>query len=158
MILVQCFDPLAGSPAEPLWHEGEASYVDDGRAMHSRVTPPPHDLLGWMATAYGAPAGLQACRIVGAEAHGVLSWVRPAHRGAGVFRAIQRAVDADLAARGVTHIRSWVVDGPEALGMAAAIVARGGAKVGERLVQAAAGPVTYHEYRRPLLLGDPARE
>jgi hypothetical protein len=153
-ILVQRYARLVGSPAEALWREGEASYVEAGLARHAVVTAPPLDLIGWCAVVDGELAGLQACRLkpeVG-EAHGLLSWVRPGFRQRGVFAAIQVAVDADLVAAGITAIRSWVVDGPAAAAMAAAIIARGGAKVGEQHVITAAGSVvTYHEYLRPLV-------
>ncbi len=154
-ILVQRYAPLAGSPAEALWREGEASYVEAGLARHVTVTAPPPDLVGWCAMLDGELAGLQACRLkpeVG-EAHGLLSWVRPGFRQRGVFAAIQAAVDADLLAAGVTAIRSWVVDGPGAAAMAAAIIARGGAKVREQQVLTATGAmVGYHEFLRPLRL------
>ena len=154
-ILVQRYAPLAGSPAEALWREGEASYVEAGLARHITVTAPPPDLVGWCAEIEGELAGLQACRLLpeAGEAHGLLSWVRPSFRQRGLFAAIQAAVDAELLKQGFTSIRSWVVDGPTAAAMAAAIIARGGAKVGERRVATAAGiTVTYHEYRRPLRL------
>ena len=96
-ILVQRYAPLAGSPAEALWREGEASYVEAGLARHAMVTAPPPDLVGWCAEIDGELAGLQACRLkpeIG-EAHGLLSWVRPGFRQRGVFAAIQAAVDAD---------------------------------------------------------------
>jgi hypothetical protein len=99
-ILVQRYAPLAGSPAEVLWREGEASYVEAGLARHSAVTAPPPDLIGWCALVDGELAGLQACRLkpeIG-EADGLLSWVRPGLRQRGVFAAIQEAVDADLVA------------------------------------------------------------
>lgn len=64
--------------------------------------------------------------------HGVLSWMKPAYRRRGIFASIQAAVDAALMAQGITAIRSWAVAGPDADGMEAAIVARGGARVGER--------------------------
>jgi hypothetical protein len=151
-ILVQRYAPLAGSPAEALWREGEASYVEAGLARHAAVTTPPPDLIGWCAEIDGELAGLQACRLkpqIG-EADGLLSWVRPGIRKRGVFAAIQAAADADLLAAGVTAIRSWVVDGPGAAEMAAAIIARGGAKVGEQHVVTAAGTaITYHEFLRP---------
>jgi hypothetical protein len=84
------------------------------------------------------------------EGYGLLSWVRQGFRQYGVFAAIQPAVDADLLARAVTAIRSWGVDGPGAEAMAAAIVARGGAKVGEQQVVTALGTIiTCHEYLRP---------
>ncbi len=153
-ILVQRYAPLAGSPAETLWREGEASYVEAGLARHAVVTAPPPDLVGWCAEIEGELAGLQACRLLPevGEAHGLLSWVRPGFRQRGVFAAIQAAVDADLVAAGITTIRSWVVGGPGAAAMAAAIIARGGAKVGEQQVVTAAGTsVTYHEYLRPLV-------
>jgi hypothetical protein len=155
-ILVQRYAPLAGSPAEALWREGEASYVEAGLARHAMVTAPPPDLVGWCAEIDGELAGLQACRLkpeIG-EAHGLLSWVRPGFRQRGVFAAIQAAVDADLLAAGVTAIRSWVVDGPGVAAMATAISARGGARVGEQQVITAAGTtVTYHEYLRPIREG-----
>lgn len=156
-IEIRRLEPLIGSEAEALWHEGEASYVEAGRARHSQVTAPPPDLIGWCAVIDGEPAGLQACRLLpdAGEAHGLLSWVRPAWRRQGVFAAIQCAVDADLLAAGLTHIRSWVVEGPEAEAMAAAIIARGGAKVGEQLVTATEGEVLYHEYLRPLVAPAP---
>jgi hypothetical protein len=73
----------------------------------------------------------------------------------GDFAAIQAAVDAGLLAAGITAIRSWVVDGPGATAMAAAIIARGGAKVGEQQVGTATGAkVTYHEYLRPLVAAE----
>ncbi len=84
----------------------------------------------------GQPIGIQVCRLAplgeSGIAHGVLSWVRPPYRRRGVFAAIQVAVDAGLLAQGLTAIRSCVVAGPDADAMAAAIVARGGVKVGER--------------------------
>ncbi len=153
-ILVQRYTPLAGSPAEVLWREGEASYVEAGLARHAAVTAPPPDLISWCAEVDGELAGLQACRLKpeSGEAHGLLSWVRPSFRQRGVFAAIQAAVDADLLAAGIIAIRSWVVDGPGAAAMAAAITARGGAKVGAPQVGTAAGAtVTYHEYLRPLV-------
>ncbi len=155
-LLVQRYAPLAGSPAEALWREGEASYVEAGLARHGAVTAPPPDLIGWSALVDGESAGLQACRLLPevGEAHGLLSWVRPSFRQRGVFAAIQAKVDADLLAEGITTIRSWVVDGPGAAAMAAAIIARGGAKVGEHQVVTAAGTtVSYHEYLRPLREG-----
>jgi GNAT superfamily N-acetyltransferase len=154
-ITIECYTPLAGSPAEALWREGEASYVDAGRGRHAAVTAPPPDLVGWCAVLDGEMAGLQACRLKpeAGEAHGLLSWVRPAYRRRGVFAAIQAAVDRDLALQGLTAIRSWVVEGPDAAAMAAAIITRGGAKVAERSVTTASGGnVTYHEYLRPLRL------
>ena len=152
-IQVQRYAPLAGSPAEALWREGEASYVEAGLARHGAVTAPPPDLVGWCAEVDGELAGLQACRLkpeIG-EAYGLLSWVRPSFRQRGVFAAIQAAVDADLLAVGIIALRSWVVDGPGAAAMAAAISTRGGAKVSEQQVGTAAGAtVAYHEYLRPL--------
>jgi hypothetical protein len=153
-IVVQSYGPLAGSPAEARWREGEASYGEAGLARHAVVTAPPPDLIGWCAVVDDELAGLQACRLKpeDSEAHGLLSWVRPGFRQRGVFAAIQAAVDADLVAAGVTAIRSWVVDGPSAAAMAAAITARGGAKAGEQQVVTAAGTtVTYREYLRPLV-------
>jgi hypothetical protein len=120
-ILVQRYVPLAGSPAEALWREGEASYVEARLARHAVVSPPPPDLAGWCAEVDGQLAGLQACRLkpeIG-EAYGLLSWVRPGYRQRGVFAAIQAAVDADLLAEGITAIRSWVVEGPAAAAMQA---------------------------------------
>lgn len=153
-ILVQRYATLAGSSAETLWREGEASYVEAGLARHAAVTAPPPDLIGWCAVVDGELAGLQACRLkpeIG-EAHGLLSWVRPGFRQRGVFAAIQAAVDADLLAAGVTAIRSWVVDGPGAAAMAAAIIARGGSKVSEQQVGTATGTTaTYYEYLRLLV-------
>ena len=153
-ILVQRYAPLTGSPAEALWREGEASYVEAGLARHRVVTAPPPDLVGWCAEIDGELAGLQACRLkpeIG-EAHGLLSWVRPGFRQRGVFAAIQAEVDTDLLAAGVTAIRSWVVDGPGAAAMAAAICARGGAKVADQQVVTATGTTAaYHEYLRPLV-------
>ncbi len=153
-IVVQRYGPLAGSPAEALWREGEASYVKAGLARHGAVTAPPPDLVGWCAEIDGELAGLQACRLkpeIG-EAHGLLSWVRPSFRQRGVFAAIQIAVDAGLLAAGISAIRSWVVDGPGAAAMAAAIIARGGAKLGEQQMVTATGTtVTYHEFLRPLV-------
>jgi hypothetical protein len=55
-------------------------------------------------------------------------------RQRGVFAVIQAAVDTDLLAAGIIAIRSWVVDGPGAAAVGAAIVARGGTKVRERLM------------------------
>jgi hypothetical protein len=67
-----------------------------------------------------------------------------------VFAAIRAPLDADLLARAVTAIRSWVVDGPGATAMAAANIARGGAKVAEQQVVTALGTIiTCHEYLRP---------
>jgi hypothetical protein len=43
------YGPLAASPAEALWREGEASYVEAGLARHGTVTAPPPDLVGWCA-------------------------------------------------------------------------------------------------------------
>lgn len=154
-IMIERYAPLAGSPAEALWREGEASYVEAGLAGHAAVTTPRWDVIGWCALLDGEMAGLQACRLKSeaGEAHGLLSWVRPAYRRRGVFAAIQAAVDADLAVQDLIAIRSWVVEGPEAVAMAAAIVARGGTKVGERSVATVSGwIVTYHEYLRPLRL------
>ena len=140
------YAPLIGSPAEALWHEGEASYVLAGRAERSVVTRPPADLVAWCALLDGELVGIQACRLTplgeAGIAHGVLSWVKPAYRRRGIFAAIQAAVDAALLAQGITAIRSWVVEGPDADAMAAAIVVRGGVKVGERGQQV--------EYLRPL--------
>jgi hypothetical protein len=156
-ILVQRYAPLAGSRAEALWREGEASYVEAGLARHAVVTAPPPDLIGWCAEIDGELAGLQACRLqpeIG-EAHGLLSWVRPSFRQRGVFAAIQAKVDADLLAEGITAIRSWVVDGPGVVAMAAAIIARGGSKVSEQQVVTAAGTtITYHQFLRPLVTPD----
>lgn len=84
------------------------------------------------------------------EGYGLLSWVRQGFRQRGVFAAIQTAVDADLLAAGVTAIRSWVVDGPGAAAMVAAIIACGGVNLGEQTVDAIASAVKYHEYLRPL--------
>jgi len=96
---------------------------------------------------------MQACRLkpeIG-EAHGLLSWGRPGFRQRRIFAAIQPAVDAGLLAAGVTAIRSWVVGGPGAGAMAAAIIARSGAKVAETCVAAAsAGSVISHEWLRQL--------
>jgi hypothetical protein len=153
MISITRVAPMAGTDAEPLWREGEASYVNAGLGRHVRVTYPPPDLVGWLARVDGEAAGLQACRLpVGLpEAHGMLSWVRPAHRGAGVFAAIQAAVDAELLAEGRTHIRSWVVAGPEEAGMAAAIIARGGARIGVETIETEDGrSVRYAVFLRPL--------
>ena len=87
------------------------------------------------------------------EGYGLLSWVRQGFRQRGVFAAIQTAVDADLLAAGVMAIRSWVVEGPSAAAMAAAIIARGGAKVaGQQVVTAASTAVIYHEFLRPLVV------
>jgi hypothetical protein len=130
------YAPLIGSAGEALWHEGEASYVLAGRAERNAVTRPPADLVAWCAVVDGEHAGIQVCRLAplgeAGVAHGVLSWVGPAYRRRGVFAAIQAAVDAALLARGITAIRSSVVAGPDADAMAAAIVARGGRKLGER--------------------------
>ena len=81
-ILVQRYAPLTGSPAEVLWREGEASYVEVGLARHAAVTAPPPDVIGWCAVVDGELAGLQACRLLPelGEAHGPLSRVRPAYR------------------------------------------------------------------------------
>lgn len=157
------FDPLAGSAGEALWREGEESYVLAGRTEARPVTAPPPGVLGWCAVAPGGEvAGLQACRLVAAPGHpplpegvaeGLLSWVRPAHRRRGVFRAIQAAVDADLLARGFVAIRSTVVGGGEEAAMAAAIAARGGAPVERRTVAAPGGAVTSTVYLRPLTGG-----
>jgi hypothetical protein len=118
------------------------------------VTAPPPDLIGWCAEIDDELAGLQACRLKPelTEAHGLLSWVRPGFRQRWIFAAIQAAVDADLLAAGIIAIRSWVVGGPGAAAMAAAIIARGGAKVGEQQVVAACGAtITYQEFLRPLV-------
>lgn len=146
------YAPLRGSAAEVLWREGEASYVEAGRGRHRAVTDAPLDAEGWCAWLDGEMAGIQVCRLKpeAREAHGILSWVRPAFRRRGVFGTIQQQVDADLLAEGLTHIRSWVVEGPEADAMGAAIIARGGAKVAELPISAVSGPVLYHEYLRPL--------
>lgn len=141
---------MGSTPAETLWREGEASYVETGRASRAEVTAPPPDLIGWVAFVDGAPAALQACRVVGSEAHGLLSWCRAAYRRQGLFRRIQGQVDRDLADMCVTAIRSWVVDGPDAAAMAAAIETRGGVCVGERIVAGLSGAVRYAEYLRPL--------
>lgn len=69
------------------------------------------------------------------------------YRRRGIFAAIQAAVDAALLAQGITAIRSWVVAGPEAEAMTAAIIARGGAKVQEQVQ----GGVRYEEFLRPLI-------
>ena len=61
------------------------------------------------------------------EVYGLLPWVRPDFCQRGVFAVIQAVVDAELVAAGITAIRSWVVDGPGAAAMAAAIIARVGA-------------------------------
>lgn len=149
------FAPLIGSPGEMLWAEGEASYVLAGRAIRATVTRPPVDLVAWCAELEaGELGGIQACRLVTGEAgvaHGLLSWVRPAYRRRGVFAAIQAAVDAALLAEGIGFLRSWVVEGPEEAAMAAAIEARGGARVGEVVHAIAGRRVRYAEFLRPLL-------
>lgn len=152
------FQPLYGSPGEPLWHEGEASYVLAGRADRDAVTRPPPDLIGFCASVAGAGlVGLQACRLAPAGedagvAHGLLSWVRPAYRRMGVFAAIQAAVDAHLLGLGFTAIRSTVVEGPDEDAMSAAIQARGGARTGVATLNLGAGRTVRHaHYLRPLL-------
>jgi hypothetical protein len=150
LIQIARFAPMAGTPAEPLWIEGEASYVEAGRGLHARVTPPAPDLIGWVAMVGGAPAALQACRVTGGEAGGLLSWCRPAYRRQGLFRAIQAQVDADLLDMGCAAIRSWVVPGPDAAAMGAAIAARGGALVGQRTMR---DGLVYDEWLRPLRRG-----
>jgi len=141
------YAPLIGSPGEALWHEGEASYVLAGLVERDAVTRPPVDLVAWCAVVDGDHAGIQVCRVAPrgetGVAHGVLSWVRPAYRRRGIFAAIQEAVDAALLAQGVTAIRSWVIPGPDADAMAAAIVARGG-----RLTATQGGGLA--EFVRPL--------
>lgn len=147
MIQIARFAPMAGTIAEPLWIEGEASYVETGRALHVHVTPPAPDLIGWVALVDGASAALQACRVTGSEASGLLSWCRPAYRRQGLFRAIQGQVDGDLLDMGCAAIRSWVVPGPDAVAMGAAIAARGGVLVGQRTMR---DGLVYDEWLRPL--------
>lgn len=156
---VQRYEPLIGSPGEPLWLEGERSYVEAGRGFHQAVTRPPVDLVAWCAVADGGElVGIQACRIgargeAATVAHGLLSWVRPAWRRRGVFGAIQAQVDADLLARGITAIRSWVVEGPDETAMIAAILARGGMPAGVLLHPIGGRQVRYSEFIRPLSAG-----
>jgi hypothetical protein len=150
------YAPLIGSPGEALWHEGEASYVLAGRAERRAVTRPPVDLVAWCAVVDNEHAGIQVCRLAplneSGVAHGLLSWVKPAYRRRGVFAAIQAAVDAALLAQGMTAIRSWVVAGPDADAMEAAIVARGGMRQTVAPRETVTGDqVQYVEFLRPLV-------
>lgn len=153
---VHRYEPLIGSLGEPLWLEGERSYVEAGRGLHAEVTRPPVDLIGWCAVAEGGELmGLQACRLgargeASTVAHGLLSWVRPAYRRRGVFAAIQAQVEEDLLARGITAIRSWVVEGPDEAAMVAAILARGGMPAGVLHHPIGGRAVRYSEFIRPI--------
>jgi hypothetical protein len=141
---------MNGTAAEALWIEGEASYVLAGRASRAEVTAPPPDLIGWIAFCDGEPAAISACRIVGTEAHALLSYCRPTFRRRGLFKELQAVRRADLRDINCTVMRSWVVDGPDAHAMADAIMAHGGVLMGERMVAGLAGPVRYDEYSTDL--------
>jgi GNAT superfamily N-acetyltransferase len=151
LTVIRCA-PLRGSVAEPLWWEGEASYVGDGRAARDAVTAPAFDLLGWCALQDGAPVGLRAVRLHrgAALADSVLAWVRPAFRGQGVWRALAEASEAWLRAERIGVIRSTVVAGGSAAAMAAALASRGSRPTAEAVVTARVGPVVYAEWRQPL--------
>jgi hypothetical protein len=62
------YGPLAASPAEALWREGEASYVEAGLARHGVVTAPPPNLIGLCSVVKGELAGLQARRLYQSDA------------------------------------------------------------------------------------------
>ena len=150
---IRFVDPLAGSDAEPLWYEGQHSYVDAGFGRNARVSAPPPDLVAWVAYVEGVPAGMQVCRLKpgNQSLYGLLSWVGPAYRALKLFNLIRVKMDADAIQLGYRDIVSEVVDGPEAAGMCAAIEARGGQKTGEIVVSAVGGKVIYHQYRRSLI-------
>lgn len=152
MIEIRLLDPLRGSDAEPLWYEGEASYVEAGRGRHTVVTPPPKDLVAWVAYVDGQPVGLHAVRRKPEEQnlYGMLAWVKPEFRGLKLFNFMRRQMDIDSIGLGYQRLISEVVDGPESPGMRAAIENMGGQKTGEVVVQTASGPVVYHQYSRPL--------
>jgi len=149
-ITVTRFQPMRGTDAEALWLEGEASYVNRGKAGRTFVTPPHPENIGWVGYVDGAPAGIQVCRTFAGADHtwGLLSWTRREFRRLGVFRAIQIQVEIDLLASGISAIQSSVVEGEDAEATVAAIVARGGVSTGTRMVATATGPVVYEDFRR----------
>ena len=68
------------------------------------------------------------------------------------YPTIQAAVDEALLAQGITAIRSWVVAGPDADAMEAAIVARGGMRQTVAPRETVTGDqVQYVEFLRPLV-------
>ena len=125
MIAIEHQHPLTDT-ALALWDEGHASHL--GPNSVPAVPPPAPNLHAGVAMVDGAPAAIWACRFDPAlrRARGQLSYVRPAFRRKGVYRAMQAVYDRDIAAAGYLEIWSEVVEGPEAAGMKAAIEARGG--------------------------------
>jgi hypothetical protein len=147
------YDSPVGTPAEALWHEGMRHLMGAGLMPPRPILAPAADLMAWVATLDGAPAGASFRRVFPAthEAEGIMTFVRPEHRGRRIYGEIQRCMDADLLAMGITHIRSSVIDDPLASRMIPAIQRRGGQVVGEEIVESEAGPVRLIRYRRVLL-------
>jgi GNAT superfamily N-acetyltransferase len=156
-ITITCYEPLIGSPAEALWREGEASYVEAGFGRHGEVTAPPADLIGWCVLVEGEPAALQVRRLLPdlAEAQSLLTWVRPVSRRRGIDALLRQHVDADLLARGFSQVRSWLVaaDRPGRFSYSETDARRRGAKVGEQVLHLVGRPVRYDEYLRSLSAG-----
>lgn len=141
MIVVETYQPIYGTPAQDLWDEAWQGFVDRGLTDASVVLPPPSQAEGWVARVDGVYCGIQVVLPLALESGRVnqlLSWVRPAYRGQGVFTAINDAVDASLRGRGYEYYISWVIAGEDE--MRAAIEARGAV-------------LQQYRYRRPVLGG-----
>jgi hypothetical protein len=147
------YDNPIRTPAEALWHEGMRHLMEAGLMPPRPIVAPAADLLAWVATLDGEPAGASFRRVFPAEqeAEGIMTFVRSEHRGKRIYAEIQRHMDADLLAMGITHIRSSVIDDPLASRMTPAIQRRGGQAVGEDIVETDAGPMRLIRYRRALV-------
>jgi hypothetical protein len=147
------YDNPIGTPAETLWHEGMRHLMEAGLMPPRPILAPAADLMAWVATLDGEAAGASFRRVFPAEqeAEGIMTFVRPEHRGKRLYAAIQRRMDADLLAMGITHIRSSVIDDPLASRMVPTIQRRGGQAVGEDIVEGEAGPVRLIRYHRALV-------
>jgi hypothetical protein len=137
------YDTPLGTPAATLWAGGMRHLMAAVPTPPRPILDPAADLMAWVATTDGEPAGASFRPVFVAEqdAEGIMTFVRPEHRGKRIHAEIQRRMDADLLAMGITHIRSSVIDDPLPSRMIPAIQRRGGTVAGEDIVESAAAAV-----------------
>lgn len=135
-----------------LWREGMEYHMEIGAYAGDRITNPNPSHCAWVSYVDGAPASIQVSSIVGEDAVGVLTYVRPQFRGMRLHSHVQAAMNVDLPPLSVTHTISTVTpDTPLSYRLAASVLDGGAVIVGEDTVVLPRGETRRIKYRRPLV-------
>ena len=151
-ITVKLYRPAIHEDVIALWREGMQYHMDIGAFAGDRIIDPNFFYYAWVSYVDGVPAGIQLSNVVGEDAIGVLTYVRPQFRGMRLHSHVQLAMNRDLPPLSVTHTISTVTpDTPLSHRLAASVLAGGAEIVGEDTVVLPRGELRRIKYRRPLV-------